>query len=118
MATVGAMLKAESGIDLEVVKMMPYLDGADPADPLVFPSVSDEVMSKFPPAMLASSSRDWLMSSVTACHRQLCRVGVPAELHIWDGLGHYFHSNPMLPESIELHQITVKFFERYLGQDR
>ena len=111
---VTAIHKACNGYDLENARIQ-YLENTDPNDPLVTPGVSDAVMAKFPPSMLASSSRDWLMSSVTACHRQLCRLKVPAELHIWDGLEHNFHCNPALPETEELHLTTVQFFDRYLG---
>ena len=114
MAFGGACLKASNDFDLDDLSIA-YLDQADPHSPLVTPSVSDSVMAQFPPTMLASSSRDWLLSPVTACHRQLCRLGVPAELHIWDGLEHNFHANPKLPETTELHQTTVDFFQRHLG---
>ena len=115
MAVGGAYMKASVGFDLHSARIE-YLENADPNNPLVTPGVSDQVMAQFPPSMLAASSRDWLLSSVTACHRQLCRLGVPAELHCWDGLEHNFHANPALPESTELHQTTVDFFARYLGR--
>ncbi|ARN73810.1 alpha/beta hydrolase [Oceanicoccus sagamiensis] len=73
-------------------------------------------MSAFPPSLLISSTRDYLLSSVVATHRQLTRLGVEADLHIWEGLDHVFHYNPALPDARELHQLIVQFFARQLGK--
>ena len=116
MAMVAPVLMASSGYDLKAATI-DYLEHTDVNDPAVTPAVNDAAMAQFPPTMLASSSRDWLLSSVTACHRQLCRLGVTTELHIWDGLDHYFHANPLLPETKELHQTTVQFFNHYLEKN-
>lgn len=93
-----------------------YFKGADRNDPLVVPAVSDAVISRFPPSLLISSSRDFSLSPVLASHRQLVRLGVETELHIWDGLNHVFHYNPLLPETRELHELTLSFFNKHLGQ--
>ena len=50
-------------------------------------------------------------------HSLLVSAGVPAQLHVWEGLGHAFLLDPALPESREAYEVTVKFFDRYLGRD-
>lgn len=72
-------------------------------------------MSQFLSSFLAPSTRDIWLSPFVATHRQLIRLGIPAELHIWEGLEHCFHYNIELPEANELHRATVQFFELYLG---
>ena len=64
--------------------------------------------------VLVYSTRDMWLSPVVATHSQLCRLGVPAELHVWEGLEHCFHYNNDLPEASELHNRMLKFFERHL----
>ena len=115
---VAAILQAAFGYGglQESLKNAHYLKDADWDSPQVAPAQSDAAMAAFPPTLLASSTRDFLMSSVVATHSQLVRLGVPADLHLWEGLDHVFHYNPELAETTELHQVTVRFFERYLGK--
>jgi acetyl esterase/lipase len=95
-----------------------YLKDASPNDPLAFPAESVEVMAKFPPSLLVSSSRDFALSSVIRTHSLLVQQGVEAELHVWEGLEHAFFYNPDLPESKEAYRVVVRFFDRHLGQER
>ena len=111
------IIQAESGMDvIDHCKNLQYFEAAERNTPLVTPAVCDEIMSRFPPSFLASSTRDFLLSSVLATHRQLVGLGVAAELHVWDGLGHGFHYDDKLQESHELHERLVAFFKHYLGQ--
>ena len=116
MAMGGAIVKAAYGFDLSASKDE-YFIGANTEDPQVTPGLSDTLMANFPPAFLASSTRDYLLSAVVATHRKLLRLGREADLHIWEGLEHIFHCNtPDLPETEELHRLTVAFFNQHLGQ--
>jgi acetyl esterase/lipase len=94
----------------------PYFKNVDPKDPLVFPSRSAELLSRFPPSLLITSTRDQGLSSVAYMHSRLVALGVEAELHVWEGLTHGFFQDPDLPESREAHDVAVKFFERHLGR--
>ena len=115
MAMGGAIVKGLHGADLSAFKDE-YFIGADRTSPQVTPGLSDRYMAAFPPAFLASSTRDYLLSAVVATHRKLIGLGVEAELQLWEGLDHVFHCNcPDLPESEELHQLTVDFFNKQLG---
>lgn len=116
---VAALLQASIGYGglEQSLKNAHYLKDADWDSPAVAPAQSDAVMAAFPPTLLATSTRDFLMSSVVATHSQLTRLNVETDLHVWEGLDHVFHCNhPTLPESAELHRVTVRFFERHLGR--
>ena len=93
-----------------------YLKNEDRSNPLVYPARSEDIMSRFPPSLLITSTRDLAMSSVVYTHSVLVQQGVPAELHVWEGLPHAFFLDPELPQSREVYEVTASFFERYLGQ--
>ncbi|HWK36547.1 alpha/beta hydrolase [Sphingomonas sp.] len=94
----------------------PYLAHVDPNDPLVFPARSAEVLAKFPPTLLVTATRDFALSSTVYTHSRLVALGVPAELHVWEGLPHAFHMDPDLPESREVYDAVVRFFDKRLGK--
>lgn len=85
-------------------------------DPLMGPVSSPEGMSKFPPTLLISATRDYGLSNIVYTHAQLVKSGVPADLHVWEGLGHCFFGDPELPESHEAYEVIVKFFASHLGK--
>ena len=92
-----------------------YFRGVDMSDPLATPAGSDDILSRFPASLLIVSTRDFLLSSVIHTHRQLVRLGVDADLQIWEGVGHDFHADPSLPEAREAYDVIVKFFDKHLG---
>jgi acetyl esterase/lipase len=94
----------------------PYFKNTSSTDPLAFPVQSTAVMAKFPPSLLIAATRDVALSSVAHTHSVLIAQGVPAELHVWEGLGHAFFFDPELPESREVYAVTVKFFDTHLGK--
>lgn len=95
----------------------PYLKNANLKDPLVFPINSPAVLAKFPPSLLVVATRDFALSSVVQTHSELVRLGVEADLHVWEGLGHAFFFDPELPQSREMYDVTVKFFSKHLGKE-
>lgn len=116
MAIGGAIVKGTHGADLGASKDE-YFIGADRTTPQVTPGLSDRFMAAFPPSLLASSTRDFALSAVVATQRRLVSLGVEADLQLWEGLDHFFHCNsPDLPESEELHKLTVAFFNKKLSQ--
>lgn len=94
----------------------PYMEGTDGRDPLVAPVVSLDVLSKFPPTLLISGSRDALLSNVLYTHSRLVKAGVEADLHVWDGMWHGFYYDVDLPESKEAYEVMIHFFDKHLGQ--
>jgi len=95
---------------------LPYLAGTDPADPLVSPAASDAVLGKFPPTLILTATRGFELSSAVVTHGKLVRLGVDAELHVWEGLFHGFFYNSDVPESQEAYAVILRFFDRKLGR--
>ncbi|MEE9362242.1 MAG: alpha/beta hydrolase [Cellulophaga sp.] len=91
-----------------------YGPNPDFNDPLLAPLKSEEILSKFPPSLLIVSTRDFHLSSVVYTHTQLVKLGVKADLHVWEGLGHVFTANVELPESREAFAVIVNFFKKHL----
>src|SRR6185437_437282 len=84
-----------------------YFRGVEANDPLAFPVNSGALLSRFPPTLLISGTRDWGLSSVVRPHALLRAHGVEADLRVWEGMGHAFLTNPLLPESQEAYEATV-----------
>ena len=95
---------------------LPYFQGVNPGDPLVFPGLSNEVLAHFPPTLLITGSRDFAMSSVVRSHALLTDAHVEAELHVYEGMWHAFFIYPELPESMAAYSVIAQFFERHLGK--
>lgn len=64
-----------------------YANGHDLRDPYVSPLFGD-FRKGFPPAFIQAGTRDLFLSNSVRVHRALRAAGVPAELHIWDGMPH------------------------------
>lgn len=96
----------------------PYFRNARLSDPLVFPIKSKDVLSRFPPTLLIAGSRDFTVSSLFHAQEALTAAGVDAQLHVWDGMWHAFFIDPDLPESKEVYEVIVTFFDRRLGASR
>jgi len=92
-----------------------YLSHANLADPLVSPALSPAVMARFPPTLLITGTRAYDMSAAVQTQRVLTKVGVEADLHLWDGMGHCFFVDVDLPESQEAFAVMTKFFDTHLG---
>jgi epsilon-lactone hydrolase len=105
---------ALSGASSPAPQEHPYFKDADVKDPLVFPILSAHMMAKFPPSLLITATRDVALSSVAYTHSRLVELGVEADLHVWEGLGHAFFFDPELPQSREVYKVTVKFFDKHL----
>ena len=97
------------------IMQLGYFNGANPKDPLVAPINSPEVLAKFPPTLLITGTRGFEMSSAFYTHSQLVKLGVDADLHVWDGMFHGFFYNADVPESQDAFNVIVKFFDKHLG---
>ena len=92
-----------------------YFSETKPHDPLVSPIDAPEMLAKFPPTLIITGTRGFEMSSALYTHSQLVKLGVDADLHVWEGLFHGFFYNPDVPESQEAYDVIVRFFEKHLG---
>jgi epsilon-lactone hydrolase len=91
-----------------------YLSGADPTDQTLYPVDFPSRLARFPPSLLAASTRDIGLSSVANTHAGLVAAGVPAELHIWEGLRHCFYYDPEFRESAQVYNAVARFFRARL----
>jgi len=88
-----------------------YFSEADFNDPLVEPIRSLAVLAKFPPTLIITSTRDLALSPAVYTHTQLVKLGVDAELYVWEGMSHgFFTGDPDLPEAKEAWNVVVRFF--------
>lgn len=99
-------------------RVMGYLAGVDPADPLAAPGVSPDVLARFPPTLVITGTRSFDLSAAVHAHALLIRAGVDADLHVWEGMFHGFLYNPDVPESRDAYAVIVRFFDRHLGEPR
>ncbi|MEH6570844.1 MAG: alpha/beta hydrolase [Halioglobus sp.] len=93
-----------------------YFSGASWKDPLVAPLGHPEVLEQFPPSLIITSTRDLALSSAIATHQQLIGAGRQSELHVYEGLSHYFFSDTGLPESRQVFDVTARFFDMHLAR--
>jgi acetyl esterase/lipase len=99
----------------EIPKLPSYFSAKDMADPLAFPAASPEILAKFPPTLILSSSRDTLLGNALDTYARLVDAKVESQLYVREGFGHgYFTQDPDIPEAITAWQVTVDFFDRHL----
>ncbi|MDA9095862.1 alpha/beta hydrolase [Porticoccaceae bacterium] len=92
-----------------------YFAEADLNDPLVTPLNCDATLSTFPPTLLMTTVRDLGLSTVAYTHQQLVRVGVEADLHVWEGPEGWHLYHAPLAECREAYQVMVDFFDNHLA---
>jgi epsilon-lactone hydrolase len=92
-----------------------YFRGVHPSDPMAFPGDSDAKLAQFPPTLLMTSTRDYSLSPMVQMHERLVRLGVPADLHIFEGLAHAEFLNMYVPESYQATRIIATFFDQHLS---
>ncbi|WP_336622318.1 alpha/beta hydrolase [Chlorogloeopsis sp. ULAP01] len=67
-----------------------------------------------PPAILISGTRDLLLSTTTRTHCKLRAAGIPAELHLYEGMSHGDYLTAFLtPEAQNVMMEIALFFDRY-----
>lgn len=92
-----------------------YLKDASWDDPLVAPINHPQLLSRFPPSLVITSTRDLSLSSAIATHQRLIGAGAHSELHVYEGLMHYFFSDTGLPESRQVFDVIARFFDTRLA---
>lgn len=90
------------------------LGNVAPDDPLAAPINSPEMLAKFPPTLMITGTRSIELSTAAYTHAQLVKLGVETDLHVFEGGRHSFWYDPAPPESKQVYDIIVKFFDRHL----
>jgi acetyl esterase/lipase len=103
---------AQMGVPPIDLSSVAYFDGADAQNPLTIPGASNEVLAQFPPSLVMTSTRDFMLSSAVVTHSTLVSLNVEADLHVWEGLDHVFLNNPEFAESRQAYDVLVRFFDK------
>ena len=92
-----------------------YANGRDLRDPLLSPIYGD--VTGFPPALLASGTRDLDLSNTGRMHRKLRAAGVDAALQMWEGQSHaQYIGDFAAPETREYHQEVARFLDQHMAK--
>ncbi|NIJ39716.1 acetyl esterase/lipase [Sphingopyxis panaciterrae] len=83
------------------------------ADPILSPLHGD--VSRFPPTLLMTSSRDFLLSPTAILARKLTEQGVDARLVMFDGLPHAFWAYMAISESDQANELVARFLKDRLA---
>lgn len=89
-----------------------YAGDHDRTDPFLSPLFGD-FNRGFPPTILQAGTRDLFLSNAARLHRALRKAGVPAELHVFEGMPHGGFRGA--PEDAELAVEVDRFVECHWG---
>jgi acetyl esterase/lipase len=113
----GDSFQANLGIDTVLTtSLMPanrlYANGVELAHPYVSPLFGDFTRG-FPPAFLASGTRDLLLSGAVRMHQRLRAADIPADLYVLEAAPHggFFGS---APEDHELNRQVCRFIDEHV----
>lgn len=91
-----------------------YAAGEPLTSPYISPVFGDFTKG-FPRTFLQSGTRDLLLSSTVQMHRALRRAGIPAELHVWEGMPHGGFGGA--PEDAEMAAEVRRFVTECLAEN-
>ncbi len=92
-----------------------YAGSHDLKEPLLSPIYGD--LSRFPPTILLSGTRDLFLSNTVRVHQKLLQSGVRAELLVFEGESHAQYEIAInAPESGAAFREVSQFFSRNLGK--
>lgn len=93
-----------------------YAGGQNLEDPHLSPIYAD--VTGFPPTYFITGTRDLLLSDTVAMHRAMRRVGVKADLHVYEGMAHADYSRlaGKVPESDEHFSELYAFLRSHLAK--
>jgi acetyl esterase/lipase len=90
-----------------------YAGGRDLREPLLSPLYGD--FSGLPPTLLVTGTRDLFLSLTARVHRRLRDAGVPAEIHVFEGLSHgEYIALRDTPESQAVYREIAAFLRQHL----
>jgi len=71
----------------------------------------------FPPGVLVTETRDFLLSTTIKVHRKLRQAGLDAQLHVYEGQSHsQYLFNPLSATTREIYKEISLFFDKYLNR--
>jgi monoterpene epsilon-lactone hydrolase len=91
-----------------------YAHGHDLADPMLSPLNGD--FHGLPPAILATGTRDLMLSNTVRTHQKLLQSGVQANLLVFEGMSHaQFSIDDRIPEDRQAFTEEGAFMDKHLG---
>ena len=90
-----------------------YAGGRNLRDPLISP-LFEEDWTGFPPTVITTGTRDFLMSDSCRLARVMRRCGVDVQLNVWEGMWHVFEAYPDIPEAEESLEEVAGFIAAHL----
>jgi monoterpene epsilon-lactone hydrolase len=91
-----------------------YAHGVSLANPLLSPLNGD--FHGFPPAILATGTRDLMLSNTVRTHQKLLQSGVQANLLVFEGMSHaQFSIDDRIPEDRQAFAEEGAFMDQHLG---
>jgi epsilon-lactone hydrolase len=91
-----------------------YVGETNVRDPVLSPWFAD--LHEFPPTLLVTGTRDFLLSSTSIFHRALLHAGVNAQLLVFEAMPHAFWYHFQFPETREALELMAKFFDESLAK--
>ena len=88
-------------------------DPAKATNPLVSP-IHGNYDGQFPPTLITTGTRDFLLSDCARISTRLRQSGVDVSLHLWEGLWHVFEFYPDLPEAEKSLEEVANFLKQHL----
>ena len=81
--------------------------------------VLDAIGENYPPAFLTTACHDFLRENAEPMYRFLSEKGVPCQWKCYgseedETIGHVFHINILLPESVQCNDDAAEFFRKYI----
>jgi len=105
------ILVSSKGIVSALAKL--YAGGEELKHPLISPVYGN--FDGFPPSLLITGTRDMFLSDTARTHRKLRAAGVPADLHVFEGMSHAgYLVAANSPESMEAVQELNLFLDRHM----
>jgi len=98
-----------------VYEEIAYFAQVDARDPLVSPVLDPRLLARFPPTLLITGTRDFMLSSAAHTHTQLTQAGARADLHVLEGMWHAFFYSVAMPESQQTYATIWRFFDAHLA---
>jgi acetyl esterase/lipase len=94
-----------------------YLTDRDMKDPLISPALFPDVLSRFPPTLFLTGTRDVAMSNALVTHARLLAACANSQLEVQEGLGlGEFNTAFVTPEAMQAMDIIWTFFDTRLGR--
>ena len=92
------------------------MQGTDPKDFLISPTVDEKRLAKWPPTIFFTATRDGAASGAMYSYLKLTRLGIDSKVMIFDGLYHGFLTSPDFTEAQDGYKIAAAFYDKHLGR--